>query len=96
MSSGTGNCCRNRSPSPPTHFRRLGLRMDISKITAIADHSPADRAGFKVGDKITHIDGIAVGTEMDPLQLPDYFYSRRPGGERETVKVDGNPKKRSW
>ena len=77
----------------PTHFRRLGLRLDISKITAIAENSPADRAGFKVGDKMTHIDGIAVGTDMDPLKLPDYFYSRRPGGERESVEVDGKPEK---
>ncbi len=78
---------------PPAHFRRLGLRMDISKITAIADNSPAARAGLRVGDKITHIDGVAVGTDMDPLRLPDYFYSRRTGGEREVVEVDGQPEK---
>jgi regulator of sigma E protease len=77
----------------PTHFRRLGLRMDISKITAVADRSPAFQAGFKVGDKITHIDGKPVGTGMDPLDLPDYFYSRRPGGELEEVEVNGQLEK---
>lgn len=74
---------------PPTKFRRIGLRMDIGKITAVADDSPARLAGFKVGDKITQVDGKAVGTEMDPLKLPDYFYSRRRGGELETVEVAG-------
>ncbi len=73
----------------PTPFRRLGLRMDISKITAVADGSPAHLAGFKVGDKITHIDGKPLGTEMDPLKLPDYFYSRREGGELPKVLVNG-------
>ncbi len=32
-----------------------------------------------------------MGTEMDPLMLPDYFYSRRAGGELETVEVAGQP-----
>ena len=69
----------------PTPFRRLGLRMDIGKIEAIAHGSPAARAGFQAGDKITHIDDKAVGTEIDPLSLPDYFYSRR--GEEVKVHV---------
>lgn len=77
----------------PSPFRRLGLRMDISKITAIADGSPAHVAGFKVGDKITHVDGKPLGTEMDPLMLPDYFYSRRPGGELPEVEVKGQMEK---
>lgn len=75
----------------PSHFRQLGLRMDIGKVAAVADRSPAKVAGFEVGDKITHVDGKAVGTEIDPLELPDYFYSRRKGGELETVEVEGKP-----
>lgn len=76
---------------PPTRFRTLGLSMEIGAITAIVDDSPAAKAGLKIGDKITHVDGKAVGTEIDPLELPDYFYSRRPGGENEMVDVEGEP-----
>ena len=75
----------------PTHFRRLGLQMDIGKVAAVADRSPAKVAGFKVGDKITEVDGKALGTQIDPLELPDYFYARRKGGERETALVKGKP-----
>jgi len=77
----------------PTHFRRLGIRLDIGKITAVADGSPALVARFQVGDKITHVDGKALGNEIDPLELADYFYARGDGGEMDIVDVDGTPEK---
>ncbi|MFK7777524.1 MAG: site-2 protease family protein [Gimesia sp.] len=54
-------------------FRTLGLWMDIGPIEAVQDGSPAARAGLKVGDKITLIDGKDVGKTLNPLRLPNYF-----------------------
>lgn len=54
-------------------FRTLGLSMDIGEIAAIQINSPAERAGLKTGDKITHVNGVVVGSHLNPLQLPDQF-----------------------
>lgn len=60
-------------------FRSLGLVMDIGKISAIQANSPASLKGLRVGDKLTHVivDGKErpIGTDLDPMQLPDYFAS---------------------
>lgn len=80
----------------PNHFRTLGLRMDIGKITAIRQHSPAAQEGapatkskLRVGDKITHVISDdrerSVGSDLDPLQLPDYFASLH--GKEVIVRV---------
>lgn len=55
----------------PQRFRQLGLTMDIGKITALVDGSPAQRGGIQVGDKILQINNRSVGTDIDPLRLPD-------------------------
>lgn len=64
-------------------FNTLGLWMDIGPIESIQKGSPADRAGLKVGDKITHIDGQDVGKALNPLRLPNYF----AGKAGETVAI---------
>ncbi len=63
-------------PVAPNRFRRLGLSMDIEKISAIETDSPADQVQLKPGDKIAKVDGQEVGKEIDPVELPDYFQSR--------------------
>jgi regulator of sigma E protease len=55
----------------PQRFRELGLTMDIGKITAMVNDSPAQRGGIQVGDKILQINNRSVGTDIDPLRLPD-------------------------
>jgi regulator of sigma E protease len=82
----------------PNHFRTMGVRMAIGKISAIQADSPATRSGFIVGDTITHVgadpDQLAVGADIDPLKLPDYFAERH--GQEVAVKIKrevsgGNP-----
>ncbi|MBM82630.1 MAG: RIP metalloprotease RseP [Planctomycetaceae bacterium] len=69
----------------PNRFRTLGLWMDIEKIAAIRSGSPADKAGFEVGDKIAQIDGKDVGSVIHALQLPGYFAEQQ--GKEVTVAV---------
>lgn len=84
---------------PAAPFRTLGLRMDIKKIAAIQDDSPAKHAGLEVGDRLAQVDGRDVGKDIDPFQLPDYFAERHgqevavgfvrevPGGQAEIQTV---------
>ena len=58
------------SPNP---MRTLGLWMEIGKITAVRKNSPAERAGLKVGQKIVSVDDDKIGTEYNPMKLPDHF-----------------------
>ncbi|WP_166823539.1 site-2 protease family protein [Thalassoroseus pseudoceratinae] len=74
---GNGTMVEEPITVKPESFRTLGLWMDITQIVDIVDGSPAEKAGFKVGDKITHVNGKAVGTEIDPMRLPDYFHALR-------------------
>ena len=80
----------------PNNFRTLGLRMDIGKIAAIQEGSPAAPEGaptaktrLQVGDKITHVISDSrersVGIDLDPLQLPDYFASLH--GKEVTLRI---------
>ncbi len=55
------------------YFRTLGLRMDCGLIAALQDDSPAMTAGLKQGDKLLTVNGLKVGTDLDPLKLPNEF-----------------------
>lgn len=78
----------------PNRFRSLGLSMDIEKIVAIQDDSPAARAGLKTGDKIVEVDGQSIGHTLNPVELGDYFQSHhgQPVKVVVTREVDGAQK----
>jgi len=69
---------------PALPFRTLGTVMDIERIAAIRQGSPAAEAGLKTGDKILRVNGQDVGQSLNPLQLPDLFASLHG----QSVKVD--------
>ncbi len=62
---------------PPAQVKTLGLRLELGKITAIRIDSPAAKAGLKIGDRLTKIEGQDVGLQLDPQSLPFYFYEQR-------------------
>lgn len=66
------------------YFRTLGLTLDSGPIAAVRKGSPAEKAGLKVGDKLATLDGLNIGTQIDPLKLPNEF-SKRAGSEIEIV-----------
>ncbi len=73
----------------PQPYRETGLRLEIGKIVAVAKGSPADKAGIRMGDKITQV--IAGGqarqlaTDIDPLRLPEEL--RKLAGEEIEIEV---------
>jgi regulator of sigma E protease len=74
----------------PYYFRTLGLRLECGAITAIQLGSPAETAGLQVGDKLAKINGRNIGTDVDPLRLPDEF-ARLQGEIVDVVVVRQNP-----
>lgn len=70
---------------PPGQFKSVGLWMAIGPVKAIVDGSIAAQAGMQVGDQIRTVDGKAVGTEIDPLRLPNLFAEK--AGQAVTVTV---------
>ena len=79
----------------------VGIEMDdkggIDKmvITKVIDDSPAEKAGFKVGDTLVAVNGVAF-SEDNQKQLKDIQYSMKPGADftytvaRKGSKVDLN------
>ena len=58
----------------PNSIKRLGLVMQHGPITGLRPDSPAEQAGFKVGDVLETIDGQVVGDPMSvPTQLQPYY-----------------------
>lgn len=69
----------------PDYVRTLGLRMDCGKIAAIQQGSPAEQAGLKADDKLLQVNGLNVGTDIDPMKLPNEFTNW--AGQEIPVKV---------
>lgn len=84
----------------PRPLRTLGLWMDIGRITAVKRDSSAANAKpnpLRVGDRITHVQvgdesPLAVGNDVDPLDLPDFFAEHHGKSLKITVKrhVEGD------
>jgi len=91
---------------PARRFRTLGLSMDIGRITAIRDRSPAETAGLKVGDKLITIGGRDIGKAINPLELPNLLADlhgqsvtievlrEQATGEPETISLSVTPEDR--
>ncbi|NQV26202.1 MAG: RIP metalloprotease RseP [Rhodopirellula sp.] len=77
----------------PARFREVGLWMDIEQIAAIQDGSPAAIGGLKVGDKITSVNGVDVGKDINPLHLAEHL--EMFAGEEVEIRVkrtvEGSP-----
>jgi len=88
---------------PPHRFVDFGFRMTPGPVASVQPDSPAKLAGFKVGDRITAVEGQA---DFDPTRLPDLvrdhagtpmtFSVKRSGGESSpdetiTVTPDSTP-----
>lgn len=77
----------------PARFREVGLWMDIEQISAVQENSPADKAGLKVGDKITSVNGVDVGKDINPLHLAEHL--EMFAGEEVEIRVkrtvEGSP-----
>jgi regulator of sigma E protease len=68
---------------PPVHFVDLGLRLAAEPIRAVRAGSPAERGGFRPGDRIVRI----VGQEdFDPMRLPSECYKN--AGKAMTFEVE--------
>lgn len=65
---------------PPQKFLGFGMTMWTGTVDAIRVGSPAEAAGMQIGDKITFVDGLEVGKDLDPVRLTEYF-SERAGQE---------------
>lgn len=88
---------------PARRFRTLGLSMDIGRIAAIRDGSPAQAAGLKVGDKLVTVNGEDIGKTTNPLELPNLLAAlhgqdvklevlrEQPTGKPETVALSVVP-----
>lgn len=70
-------------------FRTLGLTLDSGPIAAVRHGSPAEKAGLKKGDKLAVLDGLNIGTQIDPLKLPVEF-AKRAGKEIEVTVTRQN------
>lgn len=59
--------------------------------TAIYQNSPAEKAGFKRGDKITKINGVAYGSNFDTQYSAIYAATTASSVLLEGFKADGTP-----
>ena len=68
---------------PPVNFVDFGVRLAIEPISGIQKGSPADRAGFRKGDRIVKVDGK---DDFDPMRLPSLVFEH--AGKPMTFEVE--------
>jgi regulator of sigma E protease len=70
---------------PANRFVDFGFRLAMDPIASIQGGSPAERAGFRKGDRI-----IAVGEddEFDPMRLPSLVAAAAAAGQEMTFEVE--------
>lgn len=91
--------CLNHMAKSLNNRGWVGIEMDdkggagMMIITKVIDGSPAQKAGFKVGDALVAVNGVAF-SEGNEKQLKDIQYSMTPGNDftytvsRKGSKVD--------
>lgn len=81
---------------PPDPMERLGIVPTLGPVVAIEAGSPAEKAGLKVGDQITAVDGEAIGSApegepaLDPVTLDARLGAIAARGESIVLTVDRN------
>ncbi len=71
----------------PRPMRRFGMVMTAGAIDAVQDHSPAQEAGLKPGDRITAIDGEPLGDPLTLDQRLTRLANEAPEGTTVTAKI---------
>jgi len=91
--------CLNHMAKNLSNRGWVGIEMDdkggvgMMVITKVIDGSPAEKAGFKVGDALVAVNGVTF-SEDNEKQLEDIKYSMTPGADftytvsRKGTKVD--------
>jgi regulator of sigma E protease len=68
---------------PPNHFVDFGFRLTIEPVSSFRAGSPAEKAGFRKGDRIVAVDG---DNDFDPMRLPSLCYEK--AGKEMTFEVE--------
>jgi regulator of sigma E protease len=68
---------------PAARFVDFGLRLGLEPLGVIRNNSPAERAGFRKGDKLKKVDGR---DDFDPLWLPEICF--RHAGKPMTFEIE--------
>jgi regulator of sigma E protease len=68
---------------PPNHFVDFGLRLEIEPISGIRKDSPAEKAGFRKGDRIIKVNGEGG---FDPMRLPGRCFAS--AGKPMTFEIE--------
>jgi len=68
---------------PACHFVDFGLRLGVEPISGIRKDSPAEKAGFRKGDRLIKVDGQ---DDFDPVGLPGRCYEK--AGKPMTFEIE--------